>query len=143
MAKARKKTSRPPRAGHEFIEGTLSAPLLEFDLKAEMKQLRQEAPWRDTGRNAKTLVKHPDFRIVLIVMKAKTHMREHKAAGRISVQTLTGNVRLHLPAKSVAVAAGHLLALDRAMPHDVEALNQSAFLLTISWPEESEGKTGK
>src|SRR2546429_7357633 len=28
-----------------------------------------------------------------------------------------------------------LLALDRALPHDVKALEDSAFLLTIAWPE--------
>jgi hypothetical protein len=30
--------------------------------------------------------------------------------------------------------AGSLLALDRGLPHDVEALEDSAFLLTIAWP---------
>lgn len=29
---------------------------------------------------------------------------------------------------------GRLLALDQAMPHEVEALEDSAFLLTIAWP---------
>jgi quercetin dioxygenase-like cupin family protein len=30
--------------------------------------------------------------------------------------------------------AGSLLALDQGIPHDVEALEESAFLLTIAWP---------
>jgi quercetin dioxygenase-like cupin family protein len=29
--------------------------------------------------------------------------------------------------------AGHLLALDAAVPHDVEALEDSAFVLTVAW----------
>ena len=30
--------------------------------------------------------------------------------------------------------AGTLLTLDQNLPHDVEALEESAFLLTIAWP---------
>jgi hypothetical protein len=30
-----------------------------------------------------------------------------------------------------------MLALERALPHDVEALENSAFLLTIAWPEDT------
>ena len=33
--------------------------------------------------------------------------------------------------------AGHMLALERAIPHDVEALEDSAFLLTIAWPDDA------
>jgi quercetin dioxygenase-like cupin family protein len=29
---------------------------------------------------------------------------------------------------------GSLLALDRGAPHAIEALEESAFLLTIAWP---------
>lgn len=34
--------------------------------------------------------------------------------------------------------AGPLLALDQGLLHDVEALEQSAFLLTIAWPGEKD-----
>jgi hypothetical protein len=33
---------------------------------------------------------------------------------------------------------GHLLVLDRALEHDLEALEESAILLTISWPHAAE-----
>jgi hypothetical protein len=33
---------------------------------------------------------------------------------------------------------GTLLALDQGLPHDVEALEESAFLLTIAWPGRDE-----
>jgi hypothetical protein len=36
----------------------------------------------------------------------------------------------------VDLPAGHLLALDQCVPHDVEAAEDSAFLLTLSWPPE-------
>jgi len=43
---------------------------------------------------------------------------------------------MHVEAKAFDLPAGHLLALERTVPHDVEALEDSAFLLTIAWPED-------
>jgi quercetin dioxygenase-like cupin family protein len=61
-------------------------------------------------------------------------MDEHRAEARISIQGLVGKIRLHLPGRApVELSAGQLLALDCGMPHDVEALEESAFLLTVSW----------
>jgi quercetin dioxygenase-like cupin family protein len=67
-------------------------------------------------------------------MKANTEMKEHRAEGRVSIQTIAGHLRLKLPTETVEVPAGHLLALDRGVVHDVEALAESVFLLTICWP---------
>ena len=114
----------------------LTKPLLEFDLPAEIRQLQQQESWqRGTGRSSKALVKYPDFRIVLVAMQAGSLMKEHRAEGRISIQTLQGRVRFTMPEKEVEVAAGQLLVLDHGIPHDVKALQESAFLLTIAWPE--------
>jgi quercetin dioxygenase-like cupin family protein len=144
MATAQAKTSRQPTAGHELIQGTLSKPLLKFDLANELDQLRRDEAWlHPAGRSSKTLVKHSDLRIVLIAMKANTRMHEHTAAARISVHTLSGHIRLHLPEQVVELPAGHLLALDESMPHDVESVEESAFLLTLSWPPESKSQESK
>ncbi len=123
--------------GHKSIEGTLNKPLLQFNLSDELAQLHADESWKHAaGRSSKTLVKHADLRIVLIAMKANTRMHEHTAAARISVHTLSGNIRLHLPEQTVELPVGHLLALDECVPHDVDAVEDSAFLLTISWPPE-------
>jgi quercetin dioxygenase-like cupin family protein len=109
--------------------------LLQFDLTSEIDQLLRDESWLQAdGRSSKTLVKHPDLRIVLIAMKANTHMHWHTAAARISLQILRGHIRLHLPEQVVELPAKHLLALDQNVPHDVEASEDSAFLLTLSWP---------
>lgn len=113
----------------------LASPLLRFNLSDELRHLREEDSWRrDTGRSSKTLAKYPDFRIVLVLMKANTRMNEHHADARISIHSLQGRIRIHLPDQKVDLGAGELMALDRGIPHDVEALEESAFLITISWP---------
>ncbi len=114
-------------------------PDLEFDLAAEIEKLRRE-PAYEVGRNAKTMVKHPNFRIVLTVLRADARVASHRAAGRVSVQCVSGHIRMHLPGKSLDLPAGSLVALDRERPHDVEAVTDSAFLVTIAWPENFDHK---
>ena len=125
---------RTVRSGAIRPPGPLGSPMLAFDLNAEVERLRNEDAWQE-GRNSKTLVKHPDFRIVLTVLQSKASLHEHKAAGRISVQVVTGHIRMHVAGQTFDLPAGHLIALDRAIPHDVQALEESAFLLTICWPK--------
>ena len=114
----------------------LAKPQLHFNMLEEIRQLRQQESWRrGTGRSSKTLVKYPDFRLVLVAMKSNTIMKEHRAEGRISIHTLIGRLRVRMGKEVVDVPAGQLLALDCGIPHDVEATKESAFLLTISWPK--------
>jgi quercetin dioxygenase-like cupin family protein len=79
-------------------------------------------------------VKYSDFRIVLIFMQAGTMIREHKADARISIHGLSGRLMVQLPEKTVALSTGDLLVLEKCLPHDVSAVEESAFLLSISWP---------
>ena len=106
---------------------------MEFDLPAEIRRLQAEATWA-TGQNARTLIKYDDFRVVLIALTAKARLQEHKTEGRISVHVLSGHIQLRASGRTFNLRAGGLLALDRSLPHDVEALEESALLLTIAWP---------
>jgi quercetin dioxygenase-like cupin family protein len=115
----------------------MAAPFLEFDLKRELEQLHSEAGW-GTGQNARTLVKYDDFRVVLTALKARARLPGHQTEGRISIQTVVGHIQVRAQGRTFDLAAGSLLALDRGIPHDVEALEESAFLLTIAWPGRNE-----
>ena len=92
--------------------------------------------------DAKKLVKHPDFGIVLTVLKGNSRVSEHEAGGRISIQTVRGRIRMRVShpgaEETIDLPAGHLIALDRNLRHDVEAEVDSAFLLTLAWPEGGE-----
>jgi quercetin dioxygenase-like cupin family protein len=132
MAQPMQKESQP--VGHALIGETLDTPILQCDLLVEIQSLHKEDAWlQGTGPSSKTLVKHSDLRIVLLAMRKSMSMHEHKTAARISVQTLTGHIRLRLPDRTVELPAGQLLVLDQCVPHDVEAEEDSAFLLTLSW----------
>ena len=141
MTKAKEKDSSQPKAGrtgHEALAGHLDASLMDFNLAKEIMELHQEETWMRTGHNSKTLVKQPDLRIVLIALKKGEQLEEHNVDARISIHTLSGHVRLQLHSQAVDLPVGHLLALDRGIRHDVEAVEESALLLTLSWPKSEE-----
>ena len=113
----------------------LADSLLHFNLTDELRRLREEDSWtRGSGRSSKTLAKYPDFRIVLVLMKPGSEMKEHHADARISIQTIQGRVRLQLPDRAVELGGGELMCLESGIAHDVKALEESAFLITVSWP---------
>lgn len=128
-----------PQTGREHEVGTLTAPLLTLDLDREIEQLRSEGRWQ-SGHTAKTLAKYSDFRVVLIVMKAGGRLEKHRTEGRISVHILDGRIRFSTAERSVELAAGQMLTLEHDIPHDVEGLADSAFLLTIAWRDAATGQ---
>lgn len=117
---------RPP---HELQE-----PVTALDLLDEAARLRQEPTWQQGDRNAKTFVKANDLRLVLTTLKQGAVVKEHRAPGSAVVQTLSGRIRLRLADQAVDLPAGALVVLEPNLPHDVEALEESAFAITIAWP---------
>lgn len=127
-------------SGREHGTGNLSGAILTVDLNREIEQLRSEARWQ-SGHTAKTLAKYPDFRVVLIVMSASGRLEKHQTGARISVHTLEGQIRVHTAERSVDLAAGQIMTLECNIPHDVEGITDSTFLLTIAWPAAAHSPT--
>ena len=111
----------------------MADPFMEFDLPAEVHKLHTETTW-STGQNAKTLIKYDDLRVVLTALGENMRIPEHKTNGRISVHVLSGHIRLRASGRTFSLRQGGVLALDHGIPHDIEAVEESAFLLTIAWP---------
>jgi quercetin dioxygenase-like cupin family protein len=118
-------------------DGNMIDHLAQFDLIREIAECESKKPW-PSGHYAKTLFKKPDFRTVLITMQPSAKMKEHHADGTISVQVLNGKIRMNVGGKPHELAAGNLFTLGASIRHDVEAVDDSAFLLTISWPSHEE-----
>ncbi|MGH9574825.1 MAG: cupin domain-containing protein [Candidatus Acidiferrales bacterium] len=131
-------SAKPAQSSAIRTPGSLESSILSFDLNAETERLRREEAWQ-AGRNSKTLVKYPDFRVVLVVLKTGARMPDHKAAGSISVQTITGHIQMHIGSELFDLPAGRILTLEPEILHDVEALEDSGFLLTIAWPQNTSG----
>jgi quercetin dioxygenase-like cupin family protein len=84
------------------------------------------------GRATRIIVDLDGIRALLVWMRAGAWWTEHRTSARITVQTLEGEIRLHSRGKTFAVPARHLLALESNVAHDVEATEDSVFLLTVA-----------
>ena len=115
-------------------DGTMLKDLAQFDLAHEMADSKWKKPW-ESGHYAKTLFKKSDFRIVLISMERAATIKEHHADGTISVHVLKGSIRFTVRGDVHDLWPGNVLTLGPSIKHEVEALEESAFLLTVSWPD--------
>jgi quercetin dioxygenase-like cupin family protein len=104
-----------------------------FTLEDLEREMRQEDAYAKGGHTARTLVRTPDQRIVLIVMKEGARLAEHQASESASLHVVAGHVRLHLPDRVVDLDENQLLVLAGGIRHDVEAASDSSFVLTLSW----------
>ena len=114
-------------------DGTMIDRMAQFDLLKEIADSEQKKPWQ-SGHNARTLFKKHDFRIVLITMEDAARMKQHHADGTISIQVLKGQIRVTIQGKPHDLHVGNLFTLAASIRHDVEAVSEASFLLTISWP---------
>lgn len=113
-----------------------------FDFAKIDAEMRGEPAYLRDGHTARALVREADLRVMLIAMKAGSRIAKHVANETISIQTLAGCLRLQLPRlarqhedRFVEVPVGQLLVLERGTEHDVEAIGDSGFLLTLAWKD--------
>lgn len=122
------------------IPGTLrhpvstGGPVLAIDLAAVACQLQQEGP-RSGNRNAVTLVKHQDFRLVLAALKSGATLARHSARGTVLIQVLTGTVRARIYGEDLEVKAGQVVSFDPNLDHAISAVQDALLLITIGWSE--------
>jgi quercetin dioxygenase-like cupin family protein len=105
---------------------------LAFDLTREIEGLHHEPSWQRGDRNAKTLVQERGLRVVLVALQPQARMAEHESHAQVTVHVLVGRVRAHLADRAIEVAAHQLLSIEAGVAHELEALEESACLLTIA-----------
>ncbi len=110
----------------------INAELIEIDLIAAKQQIRNEAPWENSDRNAITLFKNENMRIVMIALHDGAEMKTHTASGVISVQVLEGGISFRTEKKSSDINEGQMVTLQAGVPHSVFARRESVFLLTLA-----------
>ena len=114
-------------------EGNTTGDFAQFYLMREVADSERQKPW-SAGIHARILTQKPGFRVVLISMENAARLKEHHVDGTSSVQVLKGRIRYSTGGQAYDLQAGSLITLAASIAHDVESLDESAFLLTISWP---------
>ncbi len=123
--------NRPDRTGrflHEDLE------IFNFDQVIDW--LQGEAEYHDKGHNALTLVKNPTLSTVVVCLQKDQRLPEHHAPGPFTLTMLRGRITFTLEPHgdniSTELSQGQLLVLGEPRLHEVVALEESAFLLTIA-----------
>lgn len=122
MSSEIRKAQRAPRE--------LSDTVVTFQIGKEIDALKEEPEWLSGDRNAVTVVKTFNLSIVLVAIRKGATLCGHEVEGPITLQVLSGVVKFRT-AEPKILAAGAVLALDKAIPHDIEALEDSDLMLTI------------
>ena len=103
-----------------------------FDITTVDRELRSADAYKLDGHTARTLVREPAMRIVLVVMRSGAKIAEHHAQDTASIHALAGHIHIRLPQRAVDLPAGHVLVIPPQLPHDVEAVDDAAFLITLA-----------
>ena len=143
--------SRPGSQGDTMSEVSENQPRTErpqsvtlnrYDLGGQFSKLRADAPIRTHGRDSFTLVRDPGMDVVLTVLNAGTHLSKHTAPGPITVLVLEGRIAFTAHGQRLELGPHCLVTLPTHVPHEVEALEESAILITIASPVAHTDPTG-
>ncbi len=119
----------------EAPERQIDGPFISLDVPFELAQLLADRAYGEEGHAGRTFVKYPDLRVVLEAMRAETRLRIHETAERMTVQVVFGALRVWLEhGDNYDLAEGAFAAIDAARVHEIECLEDCAFLLTLAWP---------
>ena len=123
-------TGTERRASHE-----LSGEGLVYRLPDEVRELCDDLQRASGGRSGKTLAKARGLRVTLVVLDSGVAMAPEAAAGGASVQVLEGRVRVQTDGSERELGAGEMCVLSHNLREPIRAIDRSAFLVTVAWPE--------
>lgn len=115
---------RPPA---ERFEGDVHA----FDLHAVASELRDEGRVARDGHRQITLFHEAGVTIVLFDFEAGGTLADHSAAGHVTIQAITGQMRVTTPDAGRRLLAGSMVLLAPGVHHDIRAIEPSLMLLTV------------
>ncbi len=120
-------------ATHNRPEGDrkIDYPVLLIDLPSYIKQIKDEKAWGKNDRNAITIFKTDNMRIVLVALHKDAEMQTDHPDNVLSIQVLKGKLNVATNLSSTEVGKENMLALHEKVPYTITALKKSIFLLTI------------
>ncbi len=107
-------------AGHP-VNGIASLKIAD-----EIARLKRGPQWVAGDRVAESLAKNSELSVTLLLLKHGAMLKEHRARGTVALTIVTGSIRLN----GATLGAGTVAVIDREAPHAVEAIEESALLLT-------------
>jgi quercetin dioxygenase-like cupin family protein len=117
---------------HAIESRNLDEPVRDLDLGSESEGIWDQVDQVNAGHTARTLVKQGKLRIVLMALKKGARIPEHTADGESAFQVLSGRIAIDAEGERHELEEGQLMGLTSLIPHDLEAIEDSCVLLTVS-----------
>ena len=130
--RARQDDQANHHARHPHHENFLAqGGLIAVDISAEITRLKSEPVWAGNDRHGNSLVKGDGINVALLILKKGAKMQEHHTRAPITVNVIEGRINFVAKGKTQPLTPGMIAALDRAIEHSIEALEESAIVLTV------------
>jgi quercetin dioxygenase-like cupin family protein len=117
---------------------TIDGRMLDTDVLVcrldEERVIVRASTRRGTGPTSRTLIKNGPLSVTLVSLGDGGSIKEHQAAGPITVHVLHGDLRFITSTASYDLTAGDLLSLGAGIRHSVESKAGAQFLITIALP---------
>jgi quercetin dioxygenase-like cupin family protein len=109
-----------------------AGPFVHVRLTEAAARLQTEPAWIDGDRNAITLTKQAGLTLVLTALRRGAVLREHHAPAPTTVHVVSGRMAFRAGDRTLTLTAGDVVTMEAGLPHAGEALEDTAFLLTIA-----------
>ncbi len=103
-----------------------------IDLDCEAAELLERAKSSPHARAERTLYRHQGVTIAMFAFQESASLPSHAADGVVSVQVLTGRVRIAAGDESFTLSRGQLLRMVPKLTHDLHAEDSSVVLVQIA-----------
>jgi quercetin dioxygenase-like cupin family protein len=113
---------------------SLIAPLLGFNLAEEASRLRQESPYVEGDRNARTLVKAGAFRLVLVAFRTGAQFDENDQRGTLALQVLEGRLAVRVGQEGMEIGKDEVAVVPAEHMWAAVAMTDGLLLVHLSWP---------
>lgn len=114
------------------INRPLTGPMLTFDLKQQLAELRKEEAYERSGRAGRTLAKSGRMRLVMVAMAEANVIGTHQADSPMTLHVLEGDIQYRADGGVHRLHEGEILFFGPGDAHDIRASRESALLITIS-----------
>lgn len=113
-------------AKSEWTAGHPVGGIASVKIADEIARLKRGPQWAAGDRVAEALAKNSELSVTLLVLKQGAALKEHRARGTVALAVAAGSIRLN----GATLGVGTVAVIDRETPHAVEAIEESALVLT-------------
>ncbi len=119
----------PDRTPVYLQSHVITGDRITFSLEQEGRELIAQA---GTNRRGVTLFKDHGVSLVLLAMPSGNDIADHTVAGPVTVQVLSGRVKIQLENESIDGYPGTLAVLGPGVAHSLHASETSVVLMTLA-----------